>query len=55
MATAEGCGSGRGRGSSGSSERDGYPTFEDAPFVNRPILILDGGSENYPIQNKWIR
>ena len=35
--------------------RVGYPTFEDAPFVNEPILILDGGSENYPIQNKWIR
>ena len=35
--------------------RDGYPTFDDAPFVNEPILILDGGSENYPIQNKWIR
>lgn len=51
MATAEACGSGYGSG----RERDGYPTFEDAPFVNRPILILDGGSENYPIQNKWIR
>jgi len=33
----------------------GYPTFDDAPFVNRAILILDGGTENYPIQNKWIR
>ena len=35
--------------------RAGYPAFDDAPFVNKPILILDGGTESYPIQNKWIR
>jgi len=39
----------------GPGGRVGYPTFDDAPFINRPILIVDGGSENYPIQNKWIR
>lgn len=39
----------------GDGGTDGYPTFDDAPFVNKPILILDGGTENYPIQNKWIR
>jgi hypothetical protein len=38
-----------------SVQEGGYPSFEDAPFVNRPILILDGGSENYRIQDKWIR
>lgn len=33
----------------------GYPTFDDVPFLNKAILILEGGTENYPIQNKWIR
>ena len=36
-------------------ERLEYPTFDDAPFVNQPILILAGGTETHPIQNKWIR
>ena len=49
-------GDGDGGGGSGSGSGSvGYPTFDDAPFVNKPILILDGGTENYPIQNKWIR
>ena len=44
-----------GRAGYGHGYGYGYPTFEDAPFINQPILILDGGSESYPIQNKWIR
>lgn len=44
-----------GRAGDGRGYGYGYPTFEDAPFINQPILILDGGSESYPIQNKWIR
>jgi hypothetical protein len=39
----------------GTGGRVGHPIFEDAPLINKPILILDGGSDNYPIQNKWIR
>jgi hypothetical protein len=35
--------------------RVGYPVFDDAGFINKPVLILDGGTENFPIQNKWIR
>ena len=38
-----------------SGGRVGYPFFHDAAFINKPVLILDGGTDNYPIQNKWIR
>ena len=31
------------------------PAFDDARFINKPVLILDGGTDNFPIQNKWIR
>jgi len=38
-----------------SGGRVGNPVCDDARFINNPVLILDGGTDNFPIQNKWIR
>lgn len=40
---------------SGAGRGGGYPVFDDAPFINQPVLILDGGTDNFPIEKKWIR